>query len=75
MLFSIDCVNVYLFSIYFSVDFARWGCRTLCTSWFFNFKETIKKESCVFGMEFCLNNASEESKLKNMQNYLSRDYL
>ena len=25
-LFSIDCANIYLFSIYFSIDFVPWIC-------------------------------------------------
>ena len=46
LLLSIDYVNIYLFSIFFSIDFARWKSvrlrRTLLISWCFNFKKCLK---------------------------------
>ena len=42
LLLSIDYVNIYLFSIFFSIDFA-WLPRTLLTSWFINFKKSLKR--------------------------------
>ena len=39
-LFSSDCVNIYPFSIFFSLDFARWkvwGYLVLLILWFINF--------------------------------------
>ena len=38
---SFACINIYLFSIFFLIDFANekvWGCNILLNSWFINFK-------------------------------------
>ena len=49
--FSIAFANIYLFSAFFSIDFARgnmWDYPTLFKSWFINFKFREKRSSLIY---------------------------
>ena len=50
--FSTDCINIYLFSIFFSIDFARWknllsiACVNFILSRYFFFNRFCPVEKC-----------------------------
>ena len=46
-LFSVDYVNIYLFSIFFSIDSARWKSVEVFPHWFINFKKRIYTKSAA----------------------------
>ena len=56
MLFSIDYVNIYLFSRSFSKDWKAWGYPSLRISWFINFNAScgFQKYQKVFNQKFYL---------------------